>query len=342
MGMKGSRYHACATCIHFQAARIHGKMNYKCNRLGYDTQPNYQFNCWTPKEHVIRLMEKEKKKGVDGLKYIKSQEWLADHLEDSNVRVIDCRFTLGNPEAGKEAYLNSHIPGALYFHLEDDLSSKPSDHGGRHPLPDSLQLKGKLERAGIDASTTVVAYDNGEGSYAGRFWWLLTYLGHTKVYILDGGYTKWVQNGYTSTHEVPAFDKTSFSINIQDNMLASYEDIKNIIANQSAILIDSRARNRYLGLEEPIDKKPGHIPGAINIVWEDGFINGSWKSAEKQKERFAHMVPEKPIIVYCGSGVTATPNFIALKEAGYKNVKLYAGSYSDWVSYEENSVELGE
>lgn len=340
MGMKGSRFHACATCIHFQAVRIDGKMNYRCKRLGYDTRPNYQFNCWTPKEQVLKLIEKEK--GVDGMKYIKSQEWLADHVADTNVRIIDCRFALGKPEQGKEAYLNGHIPGAVHFDLEEDLSSEPSEHGGRHPLPDLLQLHEKIEKTGIDASTSVIAYDNGEGSFAGRFWWLLTYMGHKNVYILDGGFSRWVEAKRKVTQEVPVFTKTSFSMNIQDNMLASYDDVKKNIANHTAVLIDSRARNRYLGLEEPIDKRAGHIPGAINIVWEDGFLNGSWKTAEQQKERFAPIAPEKPIIVYCGSGVTATPNIIALKEAGYQNVKLYAGSYSDWVSYEENSVELGE
>jgi len=276
------------------------------------------------------------------MKYIKNQEWLVEHLKDANVRVIDCRFTLGKPQAGWEAYQHGHIPGAVYFNLEDDLSGELSEHGGRHPLPNLLHLKEKIERAGIDASTTIIVYDNGEGSYAGRFWWLLTYMGHKNVYILDGGYTKWVEDGNNVTEEVRTFDKKSFIMNIQHHMLASYEDVKENISSKTAILIDSRARNRYLGLEEPIDKKPGHIPGAINVVWEEGFIKGSWNSADKQRERFSHIDPEKPIIVYCGSGITATPNFIALKEAGYKNVKLYAGSYSDWVSYEENSVELGE
>ncbi|MGV3465861.1 MAG: sulfurtransferase [Heyndrickxia sp.] len=276
------------------------------------------------------------------MKYIKSQEWLVEHLKETNIRVIDCRFILGKPQAGWVAYQNDHIPGAVYFDLEDDLSGEPTEHGGRHPLPDLLPLREKIERAGIDESTTIIVYDNGEGSFAGRFWWLLTYMGHTNVYILDGGYTKWVQSGKRVTQEVPTFDKKSFTMDIQHNMLSSYDDVKENTLSQTAILIDSRARNRYLGLEEPIDKKPGHIPGAINVVWEEGFLNGSWKSAEKQRERFADIDLEKPIIVYCGSGITATPNFIALKEAGYKNVKLYAGSYSDWVSYEENSVELGE
>jgi len=278
----------------------------------------------------------------DGMKYIKSQEWLVEHLTDANVRVVDCRFTLGKPQAGWEAYQNNHIPGAVFFDLEDDLSGELSEHGGRHPLPDLVQLQEKIESAGIDSTTTVIVYDNGEGSFAGRFWWLLSYLGHTNIFILDGGYTKWIQNGNIVSQAVPTFNKTSFTMNIQHNLLASYEDVKENISSQTAILIDSRARNRYLGLEEPIDKKPGHIPGAINIEWEDGFSNGCWKSVEKQRERFAHIKMETPIIVYCGSGITATPNFIALKEAGFKNVKLYAGSYSDWISYEENSVELGE
>ncbi|MBS4173218.1 sulfurtransferase [Bacillus sp. FJAT-49736] len=276
------------------------------------------------------------------MKFIKSQEWLMNHLNDTNVRIVDCRFELGKPDAGKEVYSKSHIPGAIYFDLEDDLSDIPTEHGGRHPLPDLHQLKVKLQKAGIDSASKVIAYDSGEGSYAARFWWLLTYMGHTNVFILDGGFSKWVEDGNEVSEVIPILEETIFTMNPQVDMLATFEEVKNIVQNSSAILIDSRAKNRYLGIEEPIDKKPGHIPGALNIVWEEGFANGSWKSAEEQRERFSHLDPTKPIIVYCGSGVTATPNYIALIESGFTNVKLYAGSYSDWVSYQENPVELGE
>ena len=279
---------------------------------------------------------------MDKVEYIKSQEWLINHVNDSNVKVVDCRFTLGKPELGKEAYAASHIPGAVHFDLEEDLSSLPMEHGGRHPLPDLQKLKEKLELSGIDSSTTIISYDNGEGSYAARFWWLLTYMGLKNVYILDGGFSKWVKAGNRVNQVIPTFNKTKFEIDIQENMLATYEEVKDNLGSQSAILIDSRANSRFVGLEEPIDKRPGHIPGAINIVWEESLENGYWKPLEKQKDRFTRIDAKKPIIVYCGSGVTATPNILALKAAGYENVKLYAGSYSDWVSYQENPVDLGE
>jgi thiosulfate/3-mercaptopyruvate sulfurtransferase len=277
-----------------------------------------------------------------GMNWIKNQEWLKEHLRDDKVRIIDCRFTLGNPDAGKEAFQKSHIPGAIYFDLEVDLSGVPMEHGGRHPLPNLNRLKEKLELAGIDSTTTVIAYDDGEGAFAGRFWWILSFMGHANIFILNGGFKKWLEAGCEVNQDEIFPKKTFFEINLQESMNATYEDVRDCSQNGTAILIDSRARTRFLGLEEPIDKKPGHIPGAINKVWEDGFVNGYWNTSEEQKGRFAELDPLEPIIVYCGSGVTATPNIIALKEAGYENVKLYVGSYSDWVSYKENPVELGE
>jgi len=272
------------------------------------------------------------------MRFIKSVSWLHEQLKDENIKVVDCRFALSDPEYGKSAYLEGHIPGAVFYDLEEDLSSSVSVHGGRHPLPEVDVFTERLSKVGITQETTVIAYDDGEGAYAGRFWWLLSYLGHGNVYILNEGYKAWKEAGYEVTVEIPTYDYAEFVPSIKDEMLASFEQVK----NHNGILIDSRAKERYLGLVEPLDKRAGHIPGAINIVWTEGFKNGSWKDIESQKERFSNLDKEEDIIVYCGSGVTATPNILALKACGFKNVKLYAGSYSDWVSYDENPVETGE
>ncbi len=315
-------------------------MKYQCERLGYDTQPAYQFNCWTPRKHVVALMNKEM--GGIFMKNIQSVHWLYENIERENVRIIDCRFSLSDPEAGRKAYERNHIKGALYFDLEKDLSGEVKKHGGRHPLPSIDILTKKLEKAGIDENTVVIAYDHGEEAFATRFWWLLTYLGHEHVYILDGGYKEWLENEYPISSEIPTYDTTVFPLHIKAEMLATYQDVKNITNNKESVLIDSRARNRYIGYEEPIDRKPGHIPTAINKEWTDCFHDGKWKTAKEQAKRFSDIHKNTPLVVYCGSGVTATSNVLALQEAGYKNVKLYVGSYSDWVSYDDNEVETGQ
>lgn len=277
------------------------------------------------------------------MEYVVNQEWLLEQLANKDVKIVDCRFSLSKPDEGERLYKESHILGAYYFDLEKQLSAPVSKHGGRHPLPDIEKFRREIEKAGIDNTKTVVAYDGGEGAFASRFWWLLTYIGHDKVYVLNGGFKSWVEAGYPTTKEVPKPEPANFKVSIRKEMLATYEEIKEIVANKkkSPILIDSREKARYLGKEEPIDKIPGHIPGAMHKFWAEGLENGFFKGSEEQKKRFAELDQKEPIIVYCGSGVTATPNYIALKIAGYQNVKLYAGSYSDWVSYSDNPVEKG-
>lgn len=271
-------------------------------------------------------------------------KWLSEHLGDQNTRVVDCRFKLGSPDEGRILYEESHIPGAVYFDLEKDLSGKVGEHGGRHPLPQTSQFKERLQNAGIENETTIVVYDGKEGAFASRMWWLLKYVGHERVYILNGGFDAWQKTGYPTEDSVPRYQQTDYSVNENPDMLASFEEVKEIAlkGTGSAVLIDSRESRRYLGIEEPIDRVPGHIPTAINKPWMEGFENGFYKSRDEQEKRFEDLDHDQPIIVYCGSGVTATPNFIALKEAGFKNVRLYAGSYSDWVSYHGNPVSKDE
>jgi thiosulfate/3-mercaptopyruvate sulfurtransferase len=270
--------------------------------------------------------------------------WLHEHLGDENTIVVDCRFKLGASEEGRLLYERSHISGAVYFDLEKDMSGPVQEHGGRHPLPQTISFKERLQDAGIDNETTVVVYDGKEGAFASRLWWLLKYVGHEKVYILNGGFDAWEKGGYLTDNTVPHYPKTNYTINENEDMLASYEEVKEIAlkGSGSAVLIDSRESKRYMGIEEPIDRVPGHIPTAVNKPWMEGLEDGYFKSRAEQEKRFAEQDPNRPIIVYCGSGVTATPNYIALKEAGFKDVRLYAGSYSDWVSYKENPVSRTE
>ncbi|WP_377866248.1 sulfurtransferase [Bacillus sp. R86525] len=267
-------------------------------------------------------------------------EWLREHIEDENVRIIDCRFDLANPKWGREKYEEEHIPHALYFDLNLDLSSPVIKHGGRHPLPHIEEFADKLSQAGIDEHTTVIAYDSQAGANASRLWWLLNYVGHEKVYILDGGLPAWKENGLHTTMEIPVVARKTFKANIQDHMLVTMDTVKeNIHAGTDITLIDSREPKRYAGAEELVDSKAGHIPTAVNYFWKDGILeSGRFKNNEEQQGRFQNLDKEKETIVYCGSGVTACPNIVALKLAGFQNVKLYAGSWSDWISYPENQI----
>ncbi|MFC4767855.1 sulfurtransferase [Effusibacillus consociatus] len=272
-------------------------------------------------------------------KHLVSMECVKDQLENPKVRIIDCRFVLGQPTVGKEEYLAEHIPGAFYMDLEQDLSGPIKEHGGRHPLPDLAEFPRKLGNVGIDETVTVVAYDDQSGAMASRLWWLLQYLGHPEVYVMDGVFSQWKAKGYPVTAELPKAESKTFTAKVQKHMLVNMEEVKERIGKEGTIIIDSREEKRYKGIEEPIDRVAGHIPSAVNHFWKDGLNErGTWKTRDEQKERFQAVKPSDEVIVYCGSGVTACPNVLALKEAGYTNVKLYAGSWSDWITYPENPI----
>jgi thiosulfate/3-mercaptopyruvate sulfurtransferase len=261
---------------------------------------------------------------------------------DSTV-IVDVRFVLTDPDAGRKLYLSEHIPGAVYLDLNRDLASKALKHGGAHPLPDMELFAAKMGNIGIDSDTTVVIYDEENDMFAARLWWLLHYLGHNKVYILEGGYKKWIEEGNQVTAELPSLKKKQFAAEIRGDETVSMKEVKDKIENKKAILIDSRDKDRYLGIWEPLYSKAGHIPGAVNYFWKAIFnSDGSWKNKEELSKHFSSLPKNKEIIVSCGSGVSACPNIVALKSLGYENIKLYPGSFSDWISYDENDIELDE
>lgn len=277
------------------------------------------------------------------MQHIVSQEWLFEHGTDEHIVIADCRFGLGNAGAGQAAYAADHIPGAVYLDLEADMSAPVSEHGGRHPMPEWQQFAERLGQAGIGNESTVIAYDDQGGAMASRLWWMLRYLGHSQVYVLDGGYAKWKEKGYPVTDEPTSVHEAVFVPKLQPDMLVGMQDVKDRLGRKGTVLIDSREERRYLGLEEPIDPVAGHIPGAKNYFWKQSLDDqGNWKDAAGLQEQFAALRDADEIIVYCGSGVTACPNVLALSEAGLNNVKLYSGSWSDWVSYKDNPVATGK
>lgn len=266
---------------------------------------------------------------------IVSPEWLASHLDDLQLIIVDCRFRLTQPPWGYQQYVSSHIPGAFYLDLDRDLSSPIEKHGGRHPLPNPQSLATKLETIGITSGETwVIAYDDARFAFASRLWWLLRYLGHHKVSLLDGGWNGWTQGGYPVTEVLPTPKLGTFTPKIQPDLLLDIETVKAKKDLPSVVLIDCREGDRYRGEREPIDPVAGHIPGAINSHWQ--LVSdelGYFRPQTEQQKLWQPYQDADELILYCGSGVTACVNLLSLDVIGYKNTKLYAGGWSDWCSY---------
>ncbi|SDF51409.1 thiosulfate/3-mercaptopyruvate sulfurtransferase [Fontibacillus panacisegetis] len=280
---------------------------------------------------------------------IVSKQWLLARMYEPDLIIVDCRFQLGSPKAGQDAFKASHIPGAIYLDLEEDLSAPIGEHGGRHPLPDPQTLAQRLGQVGISNSSHIIAYDDQGGMYASRLWWLLRWLGHDNVYVMDEGFTSWKEAGYLVTDAIAVQIPSTFQYRIRKDMVVDMQTVGLNLDNPSILFVDSREPARYQGLQEPIDAKAGHIPGAINSLWKNVLkdqVSGSWKNEEELREHFAPITQaldhSKEVIVYCGSGVSACPNVLALYRLGYEQVKLYSGSWSDWISYEENPVATGK
>lgn len=250
--------------------------------------------------------------------------------------VVDCRFNLMDPQAGQNAYLTDHIPGAFYAHLDKDLSDKTQALQGRHPLPGAAQFESLMNRLGVGTDTLLLAYDEGDLSFASRLWWLARYFGHTQVCVLNGGYAAWRSSGHPLDTKIPP-DKTlshqgrGFKADPQTRMKLDYSEVVN--AGTNLQLIDSRDAARYRGELEPIDPVAGHIPGACNAPWKDALGgDGLIKSPEESKAQWARLLrPDQAPVVYCGSGVTACVNLLSMEVAGISNVRLYAGSWSGWL-----------
>lgn len=256
----------------------------------------------------------------------------------TDIVIIDCRFDLMNPAAGQTLYTQSHIPGAYYFDLNRDLSAPLSRHGGRHPFPDLEIFAQKLRACGVNERTTVVAYDDNKAAFAARLWYLCHHIGHSRVKILNGGFGAWNAAGFPTSTEIPAPGHGTLTLKPRTGTLLNYEQIKSISDRklEDVALIDSREHARYLGEIEPIDPIAGHIPGARNLPWMSAVDDkGFFLPPEKQRERWALLLQgQQQPVVYCGSGVTACVNLFSLALIGRDDAKLYAGSWSDWCSYQ--------
>lgn len=268
--------------------------------------------------------------------------WLKENLNNDKLIIVDCRFSLMDKEYGKRSYEESHIEGAVRVDIETELSAPVKEHGGRHPLPSTEELKNTFENIGISNDSIVVAYDEGDLAGPARLWWILKYLGHNEVYVLNDGIKAFEEIGGKTTNKTTCVKKGNFEVNVRENMRVNMEYVRERLHKDNTVIVDCRENGRYNGEFEPVDKKAGHIPSAQNYFWMN-ILNKeeeklSMKNEEELKELFAKLNNYDEVIIYCGSGITASPVSLALTEANIEH-KLYSGSFSDWISYEENKVD---
>jgi thiosulfate/3-mercaptopyruvate sulfurtransferase len=266
------------------------------------------------------------------------------HVSDPAFVIVDCRHNLSDVNAGQRAYDAAHIPGARFMHIDRDLSGPLTGANGRHPLPDIALLAEALGREGIDATTQVVAYDQNSGMWASRLWWLMKWIGHDAVAVLDGGLDKWLIEGRRTTAATPAARNATYTPS-QPIRTASAEEIVRHLGDKSLTIVDARAAERYRGDIEPMDPVAGHIPGAINRPYSLNLTaQGTFKTAAQLRGEFDAMLAESTpmsIVHQCGSGVTACHNILAMEIAGLPGSRLYPGSWSEWVADPSRPVVRG-
>jgi thiosulfate/3-mercaptopyruvate sulfurtransferase len=262
---------------------------------------------------------------------------------ESTTRIVDCRFSLLEPEKGREDYREGHIPGAVYAHLDEDLAAAPTATSGRHPLPDPDAFIETLRRLGISNDSRVVAYDDGSGGVATRLWWMLRWLGHDQAAVLDGGFAAWLALGMPVSRQEPALQRGDFTGRPDNRMAITTAELQTRqTGSERYVLVDARDARRFRGESEPIDPVAGHIPGAVNLPFNASLDeSGSWKSATELRELWADAVPDAGAgewAVMCGSGVTACHLVLSALRAGLSEPRLYAGSWSEWIRDEDRPV----
>ncbi len=270
------------------------------------------------------------------MKNFKDRDFLITH---DDLVVLDVRFDMSNPNLGRESYEKSHAKGAGYLDLNIDLAGPVKAHGGRHPLPDLHTFQEKLRALGLNDDSRVLIYDDGENSSAGRLWWMLKYYGLKDVFVLHGGFNTLRDEDLTDKEE--NFREGTITLTPDDSMTATYEEVlayskKDIL--DDTVIVDSRSEERYKGIVEPIDVKKGHIKNAKNIFYRSHFTESNHLDMDSLKNNFKDISAYDDVIFHCGSGVTACTNTMVYDELGKKS-RLYIGSFSDFVSYKENTVE---
>jgi thiosulfate/3-mercaptopyruvate sulfurtransferase len=270
---------------------------------------------------------------------------LADHLNDPRCVVVDCRHKLDDEAWGERQYKAGHLPGAVFAHLDHDLSGPRTGTNGRHPLPDPLVLAETFARLGIDTGAQVVAYDQDSGMFASRLWWLLRWLGHDAAAVLDGGFARWSSEFRPTRAGVEQHPRREFRAAPRSELVVTGGEVAALLGRSDWRLVDARAPERYRGEVEPIDKVPGHIPGAANHFFQWNLNEGgTFRSPEELRDRIGRTLANTSVnhvVCYCGSGVTACHNLLAMEHAGMTGAKLYPGSWSEWSANPARPMERG-
>ncbi|MBX9903028.1 MAG: sulfurtransferase [Burkholderiales bacterium] len=275
-----------------------------------------------------------------------SAEQTAAHLDDPQWVICDCRHDLANHSAGYKAYRAGHIPGARFLHLDVDLSGPKTGLTGRHPLPHPATFCLRLGALGISNNTQVVAYDETGGVYASRLWWMLRWVGHSKVAVLDGGWQAWTKAGLPVTVAQPAVEPTTFNGKAQTQIAVDSAQLLANLQDRKSLVVDARSSDRYRGENETLDPVAGHIPGAVNRFFKHNLeADGRFKAPVVLKQEFGTVLDghaPDTIVHQCGSGVTACHNLLAMEVAGLAGSRLYPGSWSEWVSDRRRPVARGD
>ncbi len=271
---------------------------------------------------------------------------LAQLIRDPAVAVIDCRFDLAQTAAGREAYLAAHIPGARYAGLDDALSAAAGPGTGRHPLPSPQTFARCAGALGIGDATQVIAYDQANGAFAARLWWMLRWLGHTRVAVLDGGFAAWIAAGGPVQSGTETAARRTFTPKLDAQCSVTSAQVVEALGEPGRVLVDARAAERYSGAFEPLDRVAGHVPGARNYPFSLNLgADGRFLAPAALRRRwleFLQGAPPNGAIAMCGSGVTACHNLLALEVAGLPGAKLYAGSFSEWIQDPRRRVASGD
>jgi len=270
---------------------------------------------------------------------------LSAQLIREELALLDCRFDLANVSWGEAEFARAHLPGALYLHLDRDLSSQVAANSGRHPLPDPEVFASRLAALGADSSVQIVAYDQGNAAYAARLWWLARWIGLRNVAVLDGGIAAWRAAGLPLESAVRTPQPRQLTVSLAANAWVSSEAVDDLRVRPGNLLIDARGAERFAGRNETLDPVAGHVPGARNRPFLDNLgADGRFLPAETLRQRFGTLlgsVPPSALISMCGSGVTACHNLLALEHAGLPGARLYAGSWSEWIRDPRRPIATG-
>jgi thiosulfate/3-mercaptopyruvate sulfurtransferase len=272
-----------------------------------------------------------------------STETLASHLDDPSWLIADCQYNLKDEEWGRAQYLAGHIAGAVFVDLAHDLAGPRTGTNGRHPLPSPEAMAATFGRLGIGAGTQVVAYDQDAGPYASRLWWMLRYMGHDAVAVLDGGWARWIREGRPARSGEETRAPVVFIPRLRKEMRVTVDEAATRVGDPGVLFVDARSPERFEGKADPLDHVSGHIPGARNHFYKDNVAaDGTMRPADALRSEFARLLGDRSadqVVMYCGSGITACHNLLAMEHAGIHGMKLFAGSWSEWESDPKRPVE---